>query len=161
MNRICIARRRQKRIQEFDEKTDFISDTVTVSSPYAYRGDLAACSELDTLHRFIPADDTACEAGRFCKGTASANVDGSRCITMDVKGNEGTHIILKINFGGLSGNVLLNTEDVCAILQVSKSFVAKLVRTRMVQSCKVNRIRRFARDDILRYLTRNKRTAGS
>jgi hypothetical protein len=126
MNKICIVRRRQKRIQEIEEKTDFISDTKTVSAPWSYRG-----------------------------------VGEGRHVTVDIQGNEGTHVILKINYDSPKAGALLKADDVCDMLQVSKGFVAKLVRTRAVQSYKIGSPRWFALEEILHYLSRNKRVASS
>ena len=49
---------------------------------------------------------------------------------------------------------LLTVSDTCEMLQVSKAFLARLVRTGILKSHKMGRRRRFSFEDVLAYLRR-------
>jgi excisionase family DNA binding protein len=50
---------------------------------------------------------------------------------------------------------MLTSDQVCQMLQISKSLVRKLVHEKKITSYKVGRLRRFSLDDILAYLVRS------
>jgi excisionase family DNA binding protein len=50
---------------------------------------------------------------------------------------------------------LLKPMHVCDMLQISKSYLRKLVKTRRIRSYKMGKLRRFSLDDVLKYLAQN------
>ena len=48
---------------------------------------------------------------------------------------------------------LLRTDQVCEMLQISKSFLMNLVRNKKIRSYKMGCLRRFSLDDVLMFLT--------
>ena len=50
---------------------------------------------------------------------------------------------------------MLRFDQVCQMLQISRSFLQKLVHQNILKSYKLGRLRRFAMEDILDYLTSN------
>ncbi len=50
---------------------------------------------------------------------------------------------------------MLRFDQVCQMLQISRSFLQKLVQNKILKSYKLGRLRRFAMEDILEYLISN------
>jgi excisionase family DNA binding protein len=50
---------------------------------------------------------------------------------------------------------MLRFDQVCQMLQISRSFLQKLVHEKSLKSYKLGRLRRFAMEDVLDYLTSN------
>ena len=62
---------------------------------------------------------------------------------------------LNFNFGDADSMRLLTTKETCAMLQISNSFLVKLVKEKKLKSYKLGRLRRFSFQDVLSYLTEN------
>ena len=62
---------------------------------------------------------------------------------------------LNFHFGDADSMKLLKTREACRMLQVSTSFLMKLVREKKLKSYKLGRLRRFSFQDVLNYLTEN------
>jgi len=75
---------------------------------------------------------------------------------LDMQHSEDSHIIFKFYFNKVDIEKMLKTEHVCQMLQVSKSFLMKLVKEKEIRSYKMGRLRRFSVKDILEYLTERK-----
>lgn len=50
---------------------------------------------------------------------------------------------------------LLKTKQVCQKLQISQSFLLKLVKEKKIKSYKIGRLRRFSIEDVMDYVTEN------
>ena len=77
-----------------------------------------------------------------------------RAIVLDMKREDG-QTFLNFHFGDADSMKLLNTKETCRMLQVSASFLMKLVRDKKLKSYKLGRLRRFSFQDVLDYLTEN------
>ncbi len=62
---------------------------------------------------------------------------------------------LNFHFGDADSMKLLKTKEACQMLQVSTSYLMKLVREKKLKSYKLGRLRRFSFQDVLDYLTEN------
>ncbi len=62
---------------------------------------------------------------------------------------------LNFNFGEADSMRMLKTKEACSMLQVSSSFLMKLVKEKKLKSYKLGRLRRFSFQDVLDYLTEN------
>jgi len=60
---------------------------------------------------------------------------------------------LNFSFGDADSMKLLTTKETCAMLQISASFLMKLVKEKRLKSYKLGRLRRFSFQDVLDYLT--------
>lgn len=56
---------------------------------------------------------------------------------------------------------MLKPDQVCQMLQISRTFLAQLVRKKSIRSYKFGRLRRFLLADVIDYLTRNEITSGA
>jgi excisionase family DNA binding protein len=78
-------------------------------------------------------------------------------VDLDLEQYEDGQIVFNLHLKQIYSADMLNSKDVCRMLQVSRSFLAKLVRTGQVNSYKIGKLRRFLLEDILEYLGHNAR----
>lgn len=72
---------------------------------------------------------------------------------LDVEKYEDGRIAFNLHLRLVTGASMLNSMEVCRMLQVSRSFLAKNVRNGSIKSYKIGRLRRFLLDDILGYMS--------
>jgi excisionase family DNA binding protein len=82
-------------------------------------------------------------------------------VSLDVQKNLEGQIVFRFQFRKVGTVKMLKTEHVCQMLQVSKSFLMKLIRTKKIRSYKIGRLRRFLLEDILDYLSRSEEVFSS
>jgi len=70
------------------------------------------------------------------------------------RGEDG-RITMHFHFDTAPEHRMLKPEEVCEMLQISKSFLGKIVRKNQLKSYKLGRLRRFSLVDILEYLAQN------
>ena len=63
--------------------------------------------------------------------------------------------VFNFHFGEAESMKLLKTKEACRVLQVSTSFLMKLVKGKRIKSYKLGRLRRFSFQSILDYLSEN------
>ncbi len=78
----------------------------------------------------------------------------TKSIVLNMK-KVGGQTSLNFHFGDADSMKLLTTKEACSMLQVSASFLMRLVRERKLKSYKLGRLRRFSFQDVLNYLTEN------
>lgn len=78
----------------------------------------------------------------------------TKSFVLDVKKVAG-QTFLNFHFGEADSMRLLKTKEACRMLQVSTSFLMKLVREKKLKSYKLGSLRRFSFQDVLDYLTEN------
>lgn len=78
----------------------------------------------------------------------------TKSFVLDVKKVDG-QTFLNFHFGEADSMKLLKTKEACRMLQVSTSFLMKLVREKKLKSYKLGSLRRFSFQDVLNYLTEN------
>jgi excisionase family DNA binding protein len=74
-------------------------------------------------------------------------------VALDIEESEDGQIIFNFHLKQVYGTKTLNPHDVCEMLQISKSFLSRLVKEGKMKSYKIGRLRRFLLEDILEYLT--------
>ena len=75
------------------------------------------------------------------------------------QGPEGS-IVFNFSFRQVHTVKMLSLKDVCAMLSVSRWFLARLVREERIRSYKIGRLRRFSLADILEYIGAGRETGG-
>ncbi len=78
----------------------------------------------------------------------------TKSFVLNMKKVEGK-TFLNFNFGEADSMKMLKTKEACTMLQVSASFLMKLVKEKKLKSYKLGRLRRFSFQDVLDYLTEN------
>ena len=64
-------------------------------------------------------------------------------------------VVFNFRMAPFHGGRMLRPPDVCGMLKISKSSLARLVKAREIDSYRIGRLRRFLLEDILRYLGQN------
>ncbi|TVM03372.1 MAG: hypothetical protein CV087_05350 [Candidatus Brocadia sp. WS118] len=155
MEKLCIVNRRKKSIQEVGKETahdlldngnmfrekEPLFESLPVDSDYVLSFNLTSeqCA-------FVQSND-------HIKSLLDSTSSGFR---LDMQHSEDGHIVFKFCFDKVDIEKMLKTEHVCQMLQVSKSFLMKLVKEKEIRSYKMGRLRRFSLKDILEYLTEKK-----
>jgi excisionase family DNA binding protein len=78
---------------------------------------------------------------------------------LDVKINAEGKIVLNFHFNNSMSLRMLRCDQVCQMLQISRSFLQKLIHENTVRSYKIGRLRRFLFEDILEFLLNKEKFA--
>jgi len=89
------------------------------------------------------------KAHAYFKLLLGAKADGS---SVGVQRSDEGEIVFNFYFKQVYLSRMLTTSDVCTMLQISRAFLSRLVRTGKLKSYKIGRLRRFSLEDILGYL---------
>jgi len=154
MEKICIVKRRSSRISSgLRQNRTFMP--VNNSEAYggaAYEFENVADDENDNFSLNLNSEQSELmQANEHLKSLAD---HGTKSIVMNMKKVDG-QTFLNFNFGEADSMKLLKTKEACNMLQVSVSFLMKLVREKKLKSYKLGRLRRFSFQDVLNYLTEN------
>ncbi|MGA2525082.1 MAG: helix-turn-helix domain-containing protein [Smithellaceae bacterium] len=76
---------------------------------------------------------------------------------LDVNLNSEGLIILKLHLNNSLLLRMLRCDQVCQMLQISRSFLQKLIHENKLKSYKIGRLRRFLLEDILEFLLNNEK----
>jgi excisionase family DNA binding protein len=71
----------------------------------------------------------------------------------DIYGTTHAPIILSLHLNASFPTKMLKSEQICDMLQISKSTLARLVKAGTFRSHKVGRLRRFTAEDVMEYLS--------
>jgi excisionase family DNA binding protein len=77
----------------------------------------------------------------------------------DIKRNADGLILLNLRFNESPLMRMLRINQLCEILQISRSFLTRIIRDEKIKSYKVGRLRRFLWADVLEYLQSNEQLA--
>lgn len=72
---------------------------------------------------------------------------------LETKRQDNGRVIFNFSLAPLYGGKMLCSKEVCKMLEISRSFLYKMVRTRRIDSYKIGRLRRFLLEDVLHYLS--------
>lgn len=78
----------------------------------------------------------------------------TKSVVLKMKKDEG-QTFFNFHFGEAESMKLLKTKETCRMLQISSSFLMKLVKEKKIKSYKLGRLRRFSFQSILDYLSEN------
>lgn len=172
MEKICIVRRRKKSTQELETETDYIADNemiptqgLNVISSHVFEHGIDVHEKKDYLYEDSKGDENQMislnltpEQGKLLRSSNFAQylTNGiSSGAALSVQQHEDGEICLNFHFDKVNTLRMLKSGHVCAMMQVSKSFLMKLVKEQKIKSYKIGRLRRFSLEDVLEYLTRN------
>ena len=77
----------------------------------------------------------------------------------NIKHNADGLMLLNLRFNESPLHKMLRVNQVCEILQISRSFLTRRIRDKKIKSYKVGRLRRFLWADVLEYLQSNEELA--
>jgi excisionase family DNA binding protein len=153
MEKICIAKRRAKypplelHRPERQSIVQPVEDDFLLAVPEDY---VPKATE-----RAMSMELTHEQAMMFRSGIDLA--PGKACmIYLETKRQENGRVIFNFSLAPLYGGKMLCSKEVCSMLEVSRSFLRKMVRTGRIDSYKIGRLRRFLLEDVLHYLSSNR-----
>jgi excisionase family DNA binding protein len=140
MEKICIARRRmdERHLREdgnLREKFPVVQKTAETNNE-----EMISVSLTPEQSRFVHSQHKVYHLDQSSRG-----------VILDLRKEEG-QMIFHFTFKNTDSVKLLKPEQVCQMLQISKSFLLALVRSEKLKSYKIGRLRRFLFKDMVEYL---------
>lgn len=152
MEKLCIVNRRKKSIQDVEKEV--IHELMDNGSMFREKEpsleNLSGENDNVLSFNLTPEQCGFVRSNDHIKSLITGTLHGSH---LDMQKYEDGHIIFNFSFDKVDIEKMLKTEHVCQMLQVSKSFLWKLVKEKALRSYKMGRLRRFSLRDILVYLT--------
>ncbi len=153
MEKICIVKRRSSISNGLRQGRAFMPvNNREVCSGADYEFENIADDESDNLSLNLTPEQS--ELMQSNEHLNSFGDHDTRSLVLDMKKVDG-QTFLNFHFGDADSMKLLKSKEACQILQVSTSFLMKLVRDKKLKSYKLGRLRRFSFQDVLDYLTEN------
>ncbi len=156
MEKICIVKRRSSSVSSgLRQNRTFMpvnNGEVYGGADYAFENENIADDESDNLSLDLTPEQS--ELMRSNEHLNSFADHESKSFVMNMKKVNGQTFI-NFNFGEADSMRMLKTKEACSMLQVSSSFLMKLVKEKKLKSYKLGRLRRFSFQDVLNYLTEN------
>jgi excisionase family DNA binding protein len=168
MEKICIVKRRQQYTQEEVKRT--VQDSQNVTLPLEFEVSGTAVDNHHELPEKNIVEEFNDESGHIISiimtNEQSSILQSSEHIRDLLNGRKSDHslylnrspdgrIIFNFCLHESPTVHMLRFDQVCQILQISRSFLQKLVHEKTLKSYKLGRLRRFALEDILDYLITN------
>jgi excisionase family DNA binding protein len=75
--------------------------------------------------------------------------------SLDITINDNGQLSLNFHYNESMTMRMLSSSQVCQMLQISRSFLQKLINNKKLTSYKIGRLRRFLFEDVLEYLSRD------
>ncbi len=153
MEKICIVKRRNSISSRLRQNRTFMpvnNGEVFGGVDYAFENVADDVSDNLSLN-LTPEQSELMQSNEHLNSFADHE---SKSFVLNMKKVNG-QTFLNFNFGEADSMRLLKTKEACSMLQVSTSFLMKLVREKKLKSYKLGRLRRFSFQDVLNYLTEN------
>jgi excisionase family DNA binding protein len=154
MEKICIVKRRKKYLPEVGVGNSYsFADNHAIQKKEGYfLGELPEENKHVLSFGLTPEQNEKIQSNDHIKSLLSGM---TRSVSLNVQQCEQGQIVFKFHFDNTETVKMLKPEHVCQMLQISKSFLSKLVTANKIRSYKLGRLRRFSMSDILEYLTGN------
>ena len=164
MEKLCIVRRRKPEAQFGLDVAENLGCRVAdglkheaIGAPnrasltweYPLRGDLATPDGEKLSIELTPTQADVVKSHAYFKVLLNGEAGGS---SVGVERSEDGEIVFNFYFKQVYLSKMLTSSDVCTMLQVSKTFLGRLVKAGRLKSYKIGRLRRFALEDILTHL---------
>jgi excisionase family DNA binding protein len=168
MEKICIVKRRQEYSKDTNKKavhgtadtvlkadspTDNILETKSKSFPGENKVKIVNTdSDQEISINLTPEQLAILQTSEYMKSIFNGTADNP---TVKINHNPDGRIMLNVRLNESPLVRMLRSDQVCLMLQISRSLLMKLVRGKKIRSYKIGRLRRFLLEDILNYLTGN------
>jgi excisionase family DNA binding protein len=123
---------------------------LAMAGEYPSRGDVSAPDDQKLSIRLTLTQSGVVKSHPYFRLLLGDEVDGS---SVGVQRSEDGEIVFNFYFKQVYMMKMLTGSDVCDMLQVSRAFLAKLVRDGKLRSHKIGRLRRFSLEDVLAHLS--------
>jgi excisionase family DNA binding protein len=166
MEKICIVRRRiqipalaeesflaiekeERRTNELSDLHSYVSDGNGKQHASPFRN--AVRDEDHVIRIQLTSDQCKVVQSNGCFNHLLGRILGN--IDLDLERYEDGQIVFNLHLKQVQRADMLSSKKVCQMLQISRSFLAKLIKEERIKSYKIGRLRRFLLDDILEYLS--------
>jgi excisionase family DNA binding protein len=168
MEKLCIVKRRQQYWQVKDSQAMQNSQSSSLKSA-GLMGNVIV-GDITSYLRQKVVEDFNCYSGQVVSITMTQEqthmlqksedmkqlLDGTiKDAAFNIKHNTDGLMLLNLRFNESPLMRMLRINQVCEILQISRSFLTRIIRDGKIRSYKVGRLRRFLWADILEYLQSN------
>lgn len=164
MEKICIVKRRKNKspiVNEY-EPSDFdagmLPDSMiplTMSSGHEAQEVRSALESANTLVLSLKLTPEQSEIFRSAELMDTFAHEMAGGVSLKIRQEQDDQYVIDVLPASHRSINMLTYDQVCQMLQISKSLVKKLVRQKKIASYKVGRLRRFSLDDVLAYLARS------
>lgn len=166
MEKICIVRRRIQTPalqdhQSFCEKKD-MGTTNELTSLNSFVPDCNGKQHISPFRGAVRDDDNVIriqltpDQCKVVQSNGSLNHILGRIlgdINLDFERYEDGQIVFNLHLKHVQRADMIDSKGVCQMLQISRSFLSKLIKNEQIKSYKMGRLRRFLLEDILDYLS--------
>jgi excisionase family DNA binding protein len=149
MEKICIVKRRRRDLFPVPDRTEEDGERSFGVGPA--KQTLVADRDVREHARVISMELTS-EQSRAIQSHVDLAPGKAFVVNLEKAEAEGGQMVFSFRLAPFYGGRMLSPGEVCTMLRISRSFLAKLVRTRELESYKMGRLRRFLFEDILHYL---------
>ena len=168
MEKLCIVKRRQQYWQVKDNQAMQNSQSSTLKSNGLMGNTIAG--DITSYLRQRIVEDFNYYSGHVVSITMNQEqtnmlqkseymkelLDGTiKDAAFNIKRNADGLMLLNLRFNESPLMRMLRINQVCEILQISRSFLTRMIRDKKIKSYKVGRLRRFLWADVLEYLQSN------
>ena len=166
MEKICIVRRRiqipalaeqpsfcvEKEERRAKELADFQSSMSGVNGKQHTSPFRSAVRDVDHVIRIqLTSEQCKVVQSNVCFNHLLGRILGN--IDLDLEQYEDGQIVFNLHLRQVQRADMIDSKKVCQMLQISRSFLAKLIKAEQMKSYKIGRLRRFLLEDILEYLS--------
>ena len=160
MDKICIVKRRKgvKQGQDSVEKVVEVTPYALTNTTSQNKDEGSVFEEVTSDKDEIisveltPEQSTMVQSLEYIK---SLSLDKDHGVKLDMLRDADGKVLFNFHFRPVYTVKMLNSKNVCEMLQIGRSFLAKLVKTKKIKSYKIGRRRRFSLEDILEYLSKS------
>lgn len=153
MEKICIAKRRRRDL--FIDREKAGERRVTGMRMHLPLQPEQGRNDSRDSARTISIDLTP-EQSKMIRSCDDLSPGRTCVVNLETAQTDGGHVIFNFRLVPLYGGRMLNSLDVCTMLQISRWSLRKLVRTSKMDSYRVGRLRRFLLEDVLHYLSHSR-----
>ncbi len=147
MEKICIVKRRQQYSQA--DNFQSIPDSKIVEERNDHSGHIVSITMTREQSNILQKSD-------YIKNLLDEKINDP---ALDVMLNKEGRLVLKLHLTNSSLLKMLRCDQVCEMLQISRSFLQKLIHENKLKSYKIGRLRRFTLEDILEFILNNEKFA--
>ena len=163
MEKICIVKRRKRTVHSSQTKINSVEEAglegnkIIKMLPSSQVFEEVTGPEEQSFAMELTAEQSnAIQSIHTIKDLLDENPYG---VKIDMHREDGQSVFFNFHFKPMYMARMLDSDNVCEMLQISKSFLNNLIKKGEIRSYKIGRLRRFSLEDILDYLRNSQEKA--
>jgi excisionase family DNA binding protein len=160
MEKICIVKRRQQYLQSRNKEalqcvsSEPSKPTVLIENISVHENNFAdkfiSNSGQDISIAMTPEQSIMLQTSNYIKNILNGSSENP---VFKIKRDPDGLMVLTFHLNESPSIRMLRSDQVCGMLQISRSLLTRLIHENKIKSYKIGRLRRFLLNDILEYLT--------